>query len=322
MTQPGIYIASAKQLSVFIGRCEPCNRPVRVTTDLFTGDHYSAPCPDCHKFRDLQRLYGTVSKMECHGACMGAYGKTCDCACGGINHGDIWSQPGEMLADALRFYREDRARRVEAAERAAATRARQKAERQHAAWNAWAADHGDLIRELAGTNWLAHQYPNDFLADMAGMVRREEILTEPQVLRTVAILDRRREVAEQIAAENAEREAQPVVALTEVPTVKRTVVTGEIKAAWIYEGEHDTVWKVKIDCGTYQVRGTLPANLVTEALGGGSYNGNEWRNLWRVLKGRRITLSAQLMPDGKDVGQGYFKRPTKASFAVTEASQT
>lgn len=318
MTQPSTYIASAKPLHVFIGRCDPCDRPVRATTDLFTGNHYSAACPDCHKFRDLQRLYGTVSKMECHSACMGAYGKTCDCDCGGVNHGDIWSRPGVMLADALAVYRADRARRVAAAERTSATRARKKAERQEAEFVAWRAEHVELVAELIATNWLICEYPNNTLADFADMVgMRCERLTDPQTELAERILTRRRVTRERIAAEQAAQAGRPAVTLTEVPTVKRQAITGEIIAAWIFEGEFATVWKIKIDCGAYQVRGTLPRNLETEALGGGSYSGDEWRNLWRVLKGRRITLSAELMPDGKNIGQGYFKRPTKASFAVT-----
>lgn len=319
MTQPGIYIASARQLSVFIGRCDPCDRPVRATTDLFTGDHYSAACPDCHKFRDLQRLYGTVSKMECHGACMGAYGKTCDCACGGINHGDIWSQPGVMLADALAAYRADRAKRVAAAEKASATRARQKAARLHAAFEAWSATRLDLLNELIGTNWLTHRYPNGFLADMRDIIAREEILTEPQEMRTREILDRRREVAERVAAEQAEREARDAERpeQTEVPT-GRQFFEGEIIDARIFAGDFATVWKVKVDCGPFNVYGTLPRNLTSEALPQ-PYGVEDFRNLGTTLRGRYVRIKANLKPTGKKTGEGYFDRPSNGEF-VTESS--
>jgi hypothetical protein len=319
MTQPGIYIASARQLSVFIGRCEPCNRPVRATTDLFSGDHYPVACPDCGKFSNAQRLYGTVSKMECHGACMGAYGKTCDCACGGINHGDIWSRPGEMLADALAIYREDRAKRVAAAERASATRARQKAERLRAAFESWSATRLDLLNELIGTNWLTHRYPNDFLADMRNIIEREEILTEPQEMRTVAILARRREVAERVAAEQAEREAhaaeqagQEGALFVMVPTERR-FIEGEIKEAWPYDGDWGVSYKVKIECAEFNVVGTLPENLVSEALPQ-PYSGEDYRNLRHTLPGRRVKLKATLKPADTTPGKGYYSRPSNAEF--------
>src|ERR1700753_2177008 len=158
MSQPGTYIASEKPLFVFIGRCEPCDRPVRTTTDLFAGDHYPVACPDCGKFTDCQRLFAVTSKMTCDNSCMGAYGKKCVCACGGINHAGVWERKGEMVADYLAIYRRDREQRAAAAEKARKTRADRKERIRAAAWEAWRNDHADLITELAGTDWLAHQF--------------------------------------------------------------------------------------------------------------------------------------------------------------------
>ena len=315
-TTPEIYVARAEPLAVFIGRCEPCDRPVRTSSDTFIGDHYPGTCTDCRKPVTFQRLYGTLSKMECHGACMSAYGPNCDCGCGGVNHGDIWSRPGEMLADALAVYRADRARRVAAAERAAQTRANAKAAQLQAAFAAWADDHRELIMELIETDWLTDPFPNDFLADMARMVNRGEPLTEPQTNRTVHILARRREVRERIAVEQAEQAARAVT-MTEVPA-GRQIITGEIIAAWTFEGDWGTVWKIKIDCRDYHVRGTLPRNLETEALPQ-PHSGEDFRNLGRTLRGRRVTLRATLMPDGREAGQGYFKRPSNAEFVTAPA---
>jgi hypothetical protein len=324
-TEPGTYIASARPLRVFIGRCEPCNRPVRASSDAFIGDHYTGQCPDCRKWTLLQRLYGTVTKMECTSACMGAYGPRCDCACGGINHGDVWSRPGEMLADALAVYRRLREQRAKAAEKASRTRAEKKAARLRAAFEAWADGHADLIAELIGTDWLTHRYPNDFLAEMAAIVNREEPLTEPQTFRSIAILDRRREVAERVAREQAERDArnakqaeQAGALFAMVPTERR-MIEGEIIAAWPTTGDYGTFYTIKVDCGEFQVRGTLPRNLETEALPQ-PYNGDDWVNLRRTLPGRRVKLRATLKPDSKETDQGWFRRPSNAEF-VTEPAQ-
>jgi hypothetical protein len=316
MSTPGTYIASAQPLARFIGECTPCDRPVSTSVELtFTGDHYQSRCPDCRKWLDLQRLYGTVSKMVCDGRCMSAHRNICDCACGGINHGDVWSKPGEMLADELAAYRRDRDRRVAAAAKARKTREERKAALRREAFEAWAADHADLIAELAGTDWLTCEYPNEALASMANTVGRGEVLADWQTEKAERMLARRREVRERIAAEQAAR-AERTASLTEVPE-SRQIITGTIVAAWTFDGDFGMIWKIKVDCGQFHVRGTLPRQLESEALPQ-PYNGDDWQNLKNTLPGRRLTMRATLKPDGRERGQGYFSRPSNGAW-ITEA---
>lgn len=45
-------------------------------------------CPEHDTFLDWNQLTGrTRPDKECNGVCMGAVGPSCDCACGGENHG-------------------------------------------------------------------------------------------------------------------------------------------------------------------------------------------------------------------------------------------
>ena len=67
-----------------------------------------------------------------------------------------------------------------------------------------------------------------------------------------------------------------------------------------------------IDTGTYRVRGTIPRSLDTEP--------DEHRASRFItpadLKGRTVSMTATLSPDGKEKGSGYFKRPSGAVFAA------
>jgi hypothetical protein len=319
--EPGTYIASEKPLFVFIGRCEPCNRPVRTTTDLFSGDRYPVACPDCGKFVSCERLFAVTSKMSCDSRCESAYGKKCECACGGINHAGVWEKTGEMVASYLEIYRADRERRRIAAEKARNTREERRARIKREAFEAWRGEHAELIAELAGTDWRTHRFPNDFLADMAAMVSRQEPLADWQTDKAERILARRKEVAERIARENAERAASEAARpeQTAVPT-GRQFFEGEIIDARIYSGDFATVWKIKVDCGAFNVYGTLPRALESEALPQ-PYSGEDFQNLGRALIGRRVKIKGNLKPTGKKTGEGYFDRPSNGEFlAETESA--
>lgn len=294
------YIASARPLHVFLGKCVPCVRPVRASSDTYMGDHYPATCPDCRKPVTCERLYGTVTKMDCNSACQGAYGPVCECGCGGINHGNVWSERGEMLADELAAYQADQARR----EAQRQTRRGRKAAAARAAFETWARDHLELVTELTGTDWMSGQYPNYFLADMSEIVSAGKPLTDNQATATGRTLTRRREAAQRQAEATAARAATA----TEVPA-GRQVITGTIIAAWSYEGEWGWALKIKIDCGTYSVRGTCPRALLDTL----PRDCGEYKD---ALKGRRVTLTAGLRPDGQEKGQGYFSRPAKAAYVT------
>jgi len=52
------------------------------------GNNALAYCDICHHQLRWDQLYASYSaERECNGVCMGAVGPSCDCSCGGENHG-------------------------------------------------------------------------------------------------------------------------------------------------------------------------------------------------------------------------------------------
>jgi hypothetical protein len=295
-----IYVASARALSVFLGKCETCPRPIRITADGITADRAVFPCVDCSTPVKCERLYGTVNKMECDPRCMGATGPSCSCACGGENHAGAWSQPGHMLAGELEAYRAGIQRREDERQAKLTRERKQVAD----AFSAWKADGREtLVSDLLATDWWDGRYPNSFLADMADIVRSGKPLTERQADAAERTIQGRKDAANRAA----EREATAV----DVPA-GRIKITGTIAAIYrvadnfSYHG--GDIRKMVVDTGTYRVRGTIPTSLLDDGKGSlrAMYDDD--------LKGRQVTLTATLQPDGKEKGSGYFKRPTGAKF--------
>jgi hypothetical protein len=285
MTQRGTYIATASPLPVFLGTCTPCLRPNRVRSEEARGDTLVASCPDCGAPTRLQRLYGTVTRMECDPRCMGATGPCCSCGCAGTNHGGAFAESGEMLADALKRYRDAQA--VKAAAATARADARQRAERTaFSEWYDEANADGDLDW-LAGTDWYG---VDDFLGELAERVTDGKMLSPRQL----ACVPRNRARYERREAERAERDANA----TEVPA-GRQEVAGVVLATRTEDspfGYNRMVTKVLVDAGTFRVWGTLPA-----AIG-------------YADKGDRVKFTATLAAKPGEVGFGFFSRPTKAEF--------
>ena len=65
-----------------LGRCKSCKTPVRV--DAWVG---SAACPGCGTRVKLDRVIGVTTSKKCGARCLNAVGPSCDCSCGGFNHG-------------------------------------------------------------------------------------------------------------------------------------------------------------------------------------------------------------------------------------------
>jgi hypothetical protein len=293
-------IVSAEPLPVFLGKCDPCARPLRLVTDNTDGpDFRTINCPECHAPQMGTRLYGTVSDMTCDPMCEGAIGNDCVCACGGINHGGVWSQKGKILADALAKYRahladveHKRTVKREAAEKVARD--------ETAEWNA---DHAKLVADLLGTDWEECDYPNAFLADLARNLRANKILTVRQEEAAQRTLDKRE-------AGKRDSEARAANAV-DVPEERHTF-TGIVTAVYevadnfrpSYGREVPTITKIVVDTGTFRVRGTCPRSI-------------RWHNegpSQMIAKGDKVTLTATTKPDGKEKGSGYFSRPAKAVY--------
>jgi hypothetical protein len=296
------YVARTRALPVFLGKCGSCVRPVRAEDEAETRDHVSRPCPDCGQAVKVERLYGTVSEMSCNALCEGAGGPSCDCACGGVNHGGVWSKPGHMLAGELAAYR------AGVAKREAERQARREAERdrKRRAFDRWRAGNEPVVTELLAVDWLEGRYPNGFLADLACLLRRHEVLTGPQAEAARRILAKRH-----AAAEEAQSRAATAV---DVPEGRHTVTGTVVGKYWRdnpFSPYATQTLCIVVDTGTYRVRGTCPDALMVHRAADGTFGGGDG-----IAKGDRVTFSATLQPDGKEKGSGYFKRPTKPAFVT------
>lgn len=68
-----------------IGRCRSCKTVIARETRFWSGSKVTC---ECGQRVALKGIWGNVSvKKECNAVCMGAVGPSCDCSCGGDNHG-------------------------------------------------------------------------------------------------------------------------------------------------------------------------------------------------------------------------------------------
>ena len=71
-----------------LGRCPSCKTVVRRDSPVYDmGGKSVVPCPECGNRVTVKAVSGTTSTKECDARCMGAVGPSCDCSCGGENHG-------------------------------------------------------------------------------------------------------------------------------------------------------------------------------------------------------------------------------------------
>jgi hypothetical protein len=295
------FIGQATPTRRFIGRCEPCGRPVSAVVDgaAYQDRTSYITCPDCGKVLLAEQIFGTVTYMTCNPLCEGAGGPSCECACGGVNHGGAWSQRGEMLASELDRYRAAHARK--AAEREARrerVQALARAEREE-----WAAEHAELAAYLAEADRAS--WPG-FLFDMADAAMRGP-LSERQAEVATRIM------REQIAR-NAERAAE---AANAKPAPAGTVtVTGEVLSTRLDDspfsyGRSVSRMLVKAD-GGYRVWVTIPESI-------NNINATTPGNLGG-LRGKRVRFTCELSPKRDDPAFAYGKRPRKAEVLETVAA--
>lgn len=279
------YLRSTTPTDRFVGRCVDCDRPVSAPLPDYHADLVTVACPDCDRPVSAERIYGTVTGMACDPRCEGATGTSCDCGCGGKNHGGIWSQRGEAVASQITRLRDQRARRAEqAAKRQAAKQAREKATVDDNI-AAYTADRPDIMA------WLNANVPtDDFAASLYHAIERYGQLTERQEAAVLRNIERDRRQA-QWDAEQAERDAKA----TDVPAGKHTV-EGTILTVKTEDNPfgYGCVVKMLVDCGTYRLWGTKPTSLDD------------------ARRGFRVRFTANLEP--RERGFGFFKRPTKAEI--------
>jgi hypothetical protein len=69
----------------------------------FPGGDPLGMCPSCARPMQYGMLTATVrEEVKCDARCTGARGHSCDCSCGGRNHGSGWSQLGQPISTLLR----------------------------------------------------------------------------------------------------------------------------------------------------------------------------------------------------------------------------
>ena len=335
--------------TIYLGHCERDDRPVRfdLATDL--GPVADILCPECTLTVQGERLHAVKTHLECDGACRAARRAGCDCGCGGVNHGNMWTAGAllssrQVVESALVKFRTERAQRAERTEAKRAARREAAASRERAVFEKWAEDHAEVVKVLEAHKPDELGYPragsNGFLADLARQVHREhnrKPLTDNQLAAAQRVLA---QLGEQKAREAkwAEEKANTPPA----PSGKAIPVAGEIVKVKARDGYlRDSVQLqvvVKTAAG-YAVQVTLPASVQDWARNHRSdqiYPRDAWRPRYRdtpdyegiserwtsALKGSRLAFTAgELNPWQKDPTLGFAKRPTKVQFTPAEQDQ-
>lgn len=90
-----MILTMPKYAGYWMASCRRCNTVTRVKAD----SEWMRPirnCPSCS--RELRRehikpLYGHIApSVSCGPKCRNATGPSCDCSCGGANHGDNYNR--------------------------------------------------------------------------------------------------------------------------------------------------------------------------------------------------------------------------------------
>jgi predicted RNA-binding Zn-ribbon protein involved in translation (DUF1610 family) len=275
----GEYVKSSAATLRVVGKCVACNRPVSAHSESTR-----VACPDCGDTVACERIVGVVVGMTCDVRCEGAYGPSCQCACGGENHSARWSEKREMLESELSAYSADQERRAEAGEK----RRQGVRDRKRREFDAWAG--GDVtVARLA-----VYEGDDTFLGDLAHKVRRYEVLTERQVAAAARTFDR---IGER-ECRDAERKANSTPVPEGKVTITGTVITVRVDDnPYTYGG---AVYKMLVEDGRgFRVWGTAPSQL-KQAAGGLS-----------ELKGRTVEFVATCTRSNDDESFGFFSRPSK-----------
>lgn len=283
-------ILNAQPTTTFLGACRTCTRPVRASDPYALGRYTTLACRDCGQPVRGERLYATVTAQPCHGACMGAWGPSCSCGCGGLNHGRLYEQRGEATESAVAAYRAAIAKQeAEAARRAQARRR---------AFEAWAAEHRDVTDYLADPERFDPfgEEPSDFLYDMARLLQRGRTLSDRQLHGV------RRWIAGR--ARIAQRKAEEAAAAKPVPTGDKVQVTGTV----VYTNAEDNrygpgvTYRMLLKGDGWKLWSTIPRGLVTAT------------DRHTDLRGRTIRLTATITAKPDDPTTGNAKRPRNAAL--------
>lgn len=191
-------IVDADPLDIFLGVCRQCQRPKRETDTGFPlsawADKHTSTCPQCNGNVAMERVYGIEIGMGCDDRCTSATGSHCECACGGVNHGGIWSEKDQILAGALASYRATMLKREERKQERRKDKERDRVD----AYRAWRQQspqkelvdylHEYYKRVKAGTEPYVNRFFDSLIADQL-MLHRP--LTDKQLTAAIRTMERR-----------------------------------------------------------------------------------------------------------------------------------
>lgn len=302
-----MIILDAKPTARFLGQCRPCVLPLHIEDNQAVGDTKRAICPECAAIVVIERLYGVTSDASCNGACMTAVGPTCECGCGGANHGKAYAVKfSTEYASAVQAHRA----RAAAREAAALKRAESKARAARKAFDAWATDNRDVIEFLGNGDAFATgaDGASDFLYEMAGIIARYSPVKPLTPNQADAV---RRCMAH--AQRQAARRAQWATEKTAPCPTGTQVITGTVVKVWDEESHYgyrsQIIYKMTVKSPDgYMVRATVPAAL--------------WNAVQKLddLKGKRVRFTAEISRGNRSESYGFAKRPRTASILTEVAA--
>lgn len=328
---PEINIIPTHPTSRFVGRCTPCNYPVAVEHEDFSGDYLTVACPECGQVVIVERIYGTVTTEHvCDDSCQAAIGVKCVCSCGGWNHGiGFLVGRGESTKSAIAKFRASSAKRSESAKRVASVKRENKAAAKQAARAEWDAANGDVISWI-DANDVSTSRSWGFASSLAEQLDRKGSLSEGQVAAVRRSIVRDAEWAEKMAAEAAKPKSP-------APLGKGIAVTGVVLSVKDQDGhmEGSVTWKMRVQTADgWTVWSTVPQSIqdafdADYRIAQDEYFNSGTRSaifdgLATWLKGKIVTFTATLeastRPDSRtgkiDPTFAIAKRPTKASVVV------
>jgi hypothetical protein len=280
------YITST---NLYLGSCKTCERPYRIDLGERAVQQYQqVTCPGCGNAMNVERLASVFTEESCDPRCMGATGPSCQCACGGENHGAAWGKTAttyelESAVAALRA-RQDRLAKQREARRA------QKETRQANLFAEWTAEGNQDVVDylLNGSDF------GNFLFDMFEIVSSQKPLTANQ---TAAV----RRIMEQEAKQAAYEATKTAAPLGKGITIEGTILSVKDQPGYAY----NTVdWKMTVECDGYRVWGSVPSSLIGNIITAGCYD---------ALKGQRVRFVANVEPSRNgDASFAIYKRPKQA----------
>lgn len=283
MTDNGRTITSSAPL-LNVGQCESCG------LGAASAGRNSVPCVRCNATVRLSRVRGTYKgEIVCDSRCQFAVGPSCDCSCGGPNHGIgyvasyLYDIPGEVVERDTKRYADKLAKRDAKKAAKAAELAREREE-----WLSEGSNREATEYAAAKAAECFTPYCEEFFCSIARQFDERGYLSDRQVDAVLRGIERDKRDAERDAAKVALVESG-----VKCPEGKVTI-----------EGE---IVSTRVDDGYYGT--TVKALVVTEA---------GWK-VWgtkpsAASKGDRIRFVATVTPSADDPLFGFYKRPTKVEI--------